>query len=355
MKCINLNNVVESGVFVNFCFLVLGVLSFFSIVAADEITPHKFTDIEMSNGINYHIPESSRFIIERGLDSSKIIYYASFPQTTNFPIAILCGGSSLEHQVSSIVHFHRYFLKEFLDLGIAVLTVEQQGVDGNRVDVKEFMKNYTRSNRLYDHRRVIESLKEQPPSGWNGKLVFLGVSEGGPLVTTLTTDYSDITLATINWSGAGDYSWDLELWEFIQDFRANAPWYIQFLLALPRWVPFVPYIPKEKVEYEVIINEIINNPTPDLKFFGMTYQYHADALKYYPCPEYEKITTPYLVVAGAYDSFVKSSDAFVEKALLAGCSLTYMRISNMDHFVRKREDVIQNSFAWLNEVLTPHI
>lgn len=104
----------------------------------------------------------------------------------------------MEDDITSIIHFHRYFLKEFLDLGVGVITIEQQVIDGNHVKKTEFMQPYTRSNRLSDHRTVIEHLKKHPPQGWNGKLPFLGVSEGGTIVTTLTTDYSELTLATIN-------------------------------------------------------------------------------------------------------------------------------------------------------------
>ena len=99
---------------------------------------------------------------------------------------------------------HRYFLKEFLDLGDALITLEQWGVNSNQVNVNEFMAHYTRNQRLIDHRSVINHLLKNPPEGWNGKLIFVGVSEGGRLVTALTTEYSGITLATVNWCGAGD-------------------------------------------------------------------------------------------------------------------------------------------------------
>ena len=54
-------------------------------------------------------------------------------------------------------------------------------------------------------------------------LFFLGGSEGGPIVTTLTTEYPDITIATINWSGAGDWSWRDELWAFIEGMKNEIP------------------------------------------------------------------------------------------------------------------------------------
>jgi pimeloyl-ACP methyl ester carboxylesterase len=339
------------------CLMLCIVCSSLSFGAmTQEITPHKFTDQERESGSpKYEIPASSRFTtIRTNSNSPDIVYYFSQPQTDGFPVAILCGGSSLEDDIISIIHFHRYFLKEFLDLGVGVITVEQQGVDGNQINAREFMENYTRSNRLSDHRVVIEHLKKNPPKGWNGKLIFLGVSEGGPIVTTLTTDYPEMTLATINWSGAGDFSWDTELWYFMQDMIQNTPWYIKLRAQLSSWMPFSLvdlYFPKSRKDHDKAMNETIKNPTENLKLAGMTYKYHADALKTYPNPVYEKIRTPYLVVAGVKDSIIDSSDTFVAKAKEAGVPVTYMRISDMDHYVRKKEDVIKDSFDWLKNQL----
>lgn len=263
------------------------------------------------------------------------------------------GGSSLEDDITSIIHFHRYFLKEFLDWGVGVIAIEQQGIDGNQVNKTEFIEHYTRSNRLIDHRAVIEHLKKHPPLGWNGKLIFLGVSEGGPIVTTLSTDHPDLTIATINWSGAGDWSWRYELWAFMQERIQNTPWHVKFRAQFPSWMPYSLdlYFPKSRSDHDQAMDETIKNPSAHLKLAGMTYKYHHDALIIYPKPEYEKIKTPYLVVAGVKDSIIDSSGAFVRKAKEVGAPITYMRISDMDHYVRKKEDVINDSFAWLKKHL----
>ncbi len=54
---------------------------------------------------------------------------------------------------------------------------------------------------------------------------------------------------------------------------------------------------------------------------------------------------------GGLDKIVPSADVFVEKAKKAGAPVTYFRINDMDHYLRKRPDVIQQSFEWLKEVL----
>jgi len=94
---------------------------------------HKFTDLikfsDDDNGMPaYDIPDSSRFTTKRMIDDAPdIVYYFSRPPENNYPIAIMCGGSSDRDHIESIIHFHRYFLQELMDLGFGVLTVEQWG------------------------------------------------------------------------------------------------------------------------------------------------------------------------------------------------------------------------------------
>lgn len=333
-----------------------GALAIDSMSQKNEITPHKFSDAERAKGgPDYDIPTSCRFTTQRaGKNAPDIVYYFSSPSKEKFPIAILVGGSSSENDIMSIIHFHRYFLKEFLDLGVGVITVEQQGVDGKKINKKEFMDHYTRSNRLKDHRDVIDHLIKNPPKGWNGKFIFLGVSEGGPIVTTLTCDYSERTMATINWSGAGDDSWDNELWVFMQEMIKQTPWHIELRAKLPSWMPFSLdlYFPKSRKDHDTAMQQTIQNPTPNLKLAGMTYLYHNDALIVYPKKDYAKIKTPFLVVAGAKDSIIGSCDAFVQKAKGVGAPITYMRIEDMDHYIRKKENVIKDSFSWLQKQMS---
>lgn len=320
------------------------------LLPSEGITPYKPTDKERKKELKiYEVPQKSRFTTKRnGVDSSDIVYYMSTPPKSSFPIAIVCGGSSSKNDLLSIIHFHRYFLQEFLDLGVAVITVEQQGVDNKNIDAQEFMMHYTRSERLYDHENVIENLKSYPPEGWNGKLIFLGVSEGGPLVTTLTTQYSDITTATINWCGAGNWSWRDELWVFMEEMKKEIPWHIKLRMNFPKWVPFAIdfSLPKTRQDYDHIMDQALQDPDYNKEFMGMTYKYHADALNYPKC-DYNKISTPMLVVAGDQDTIIHSSDEFVKKAKEANAPITYLRVPGMNHYIRKHPRVIAESFEWL--------
>lgn len=322
-------------------------------VHAQEITPYKFTDHDQQMP-HYNIPASARFRVKRpGENNPDIIYYFSRSTKENYPIALLCGGSSTKDTICSIIHFHRYFLQELHELGVGVLTIEQWGVDGQNIDQEAYCKNYTRSQRLRDHIRVLDHVIINRPLGWNGTFIFIGVSEGGPLVTSLTTHYAPITLATINWSGAGDWPWREELWVFIEDLRKQFSWWIRLLDLIPKWlIPTVFYLPKTRQEYNMLMDEIVVTPAPDKEFMQMTYQYHFDAMTTYPKHQYHLIQSPFLVVAGAQDSIIHSSDAFVEQAKKAGVNVTYMRIHDMDHYIRARPDIIVQSFTWLAEQLS---
>jgi len=325
------------------------ILPFSSITASDvqdEITPYKFTDEDKGVPL-YDIPVSSRFTAQRITEGAPpLIYYLSKPHEHSYPIVIMCGGSSNKDQIESIIHFHRYFLQEFKDRGVGVLTVEQWGVDGKKINAQEFVNHYTRSQRLQDHQQVIEHLKVNPPFGWNGKLIFLGVSEGGPIVTTLTEKYGEVTIATINWSGAGDWSWSDELWTFLQYLILENPECSHKLPLSDCSTCLELMISKES--YDTQMDLMIQNPATDQYFLNMSYKYHADAI-FYPKPHYQKLQRPFLVVAGAKDSFIESSDAFVKKAKCANVNITYLRIVNMDHYIRKRSDIIQQSFDWLDK------
>jgi pimeloyl-ACP methyl ester carboxylesterase len=299
-----------------------------------------------ANAAEYDIHPSIRFTLERKESSSPIVYYFSLPDVAeqSYPILIICDGSESKGSERSVFFVRDFFTERVRALNVGYVSIEKCGIDGNEVNQAEFWTHYTRSQRLKDHIQVIRHLEEHPPAGWNGKFIFVGVSEGGPLVTDLSIMCPN-TIATINWSGAGDWSWADELWQFFDHWKKNSFW-IRLYDAIPRWVPFSSDIPAIRPEFDALVQEIIVNPTPDLWMGGMTYLYHADAFQKPPI-DYSKIKTPFLVVAGAEDSIIDSCDQFVQKGLDAGAPITYFRVDGMDHYIRKRPDIIDQSFEWL--------
>lgn len=297
----------------------------------------------------YNIPPSIRFTLDREGSTSPLVYYFSPPDTAqNYPILLLCEGSSNKGDLGSVFFIRNYFAERVQPLQVGYLTVEKWGIDGNHINESEFWNHYTRSQRLKDHLNVINYLEQHPPHGWNGQLIFIGVSEGGPLVTDLSMIYPH-TLATINWVGAGVWPWADEFWQFFENWKLNSFW-IRLYDAIPRWVPFSSDIPPTCQQFDALVEHIISNPTPDQSMGGMTYLYHADAfLK--PPVDYSQIRSPFLIVKGTADSDIDSCDQFVQEAVKAGAKVTYFRIEGMDHWLRKRPDVIDQSFEWLKEQL----
>ena len=54
---------------------------------------------------------------------------------------------------------------------------------------------------------------------------------------------------------------------------------------------------------------------------------------------------------GTADSDIVSCNKFVKEAQEYGVPVTYFRVDGMDHWIRKRPDVIDKSFDWLKEQL----
>lgn len=227
------------------------------------------------------------------------------------------------------------------------MTVEQKGIDGNIVDKKKFIEHYTRSNRLADHQSVINYLQSNPPEGWNRKFIFLGCSEGGPIAISLTMEYSDSVIATLNWCGAIDCSWKEHLWTYIHKILIENP-ECSHKVTLSDCDICLDQI-RSREHYDQRMDEIACDSSSDKHFLGMTYKYHADAMLYSDI-DYKKIKGPFLVVAGSNDSITPFTDAFVEKAKVAGVDITYLRVKDMDHFIRKRPDIINESFQWLKNI-----
>ena len=163
------------------------------------------------------------------------------------------------------------------------------------------------------------------------------MSEGGPLVTDLSTICPN-TLATINWVGAGDWPWADELWQFFESWKQNSFW-LRLCDAIP-WLPFSSDIPPTREEFDVLVQQIVCNPTPNQWMWGMTWLYLADAFQR-PPTDYGKIRSPFLVVEGTEDSTLASCDQFVQKAQEAGAPIIYFRIEGMDHWIRKRHQLVE--------------
>lgn len=159
----------------NLFYLLFSFGSLFS-----EITPFKLhekldTDPNLFFENRYECPDDSKFFALR--ENKKeiqeaVTFYFSKPKSSDYPILIFCGGSQnrdlinqfLDKNINlaSIIHIHRYFLEEILSLGLGLVTVEQVGVTDKETDIEQFLKFYTRSQRIIDHSVVIEHFLKHP-------------------------------------------------------------------------------------------------------------------------------------------------------------------------------------------------
>lgn len=291
----------------------------------------------------YEIPENIRYTTHRD-DASKITYYFIPHINTNkkHPIAIVCEGSSLKGELESVMRIHTAWglHQSLTQMGLGIVTVEKRGIDGNIINEKEFFENYTRTNRFNDHCSVIEALKLNPPTGWNGKLIFIGGSEGGPLALSLTLKYPSQTIATVNWAGATDNSWPDQIWNFFH--------YDSWLT----WLVGLYHLPWSKEKLYKKFKEIKCNPSSEKWFAGLTYRYHADVFEEEKRNAmYTKIATPLLVVTGTKDTIIDTSDTFVDKAQQAGVPITYYRVDGMGHgVIDPKFGMVEKTLQWIYSV-----
>lgn len=276
-------------------------------------------------------------------DGHETVFYFTKPAKNRFPIAVICEGSTMPDDIESVWQLTQFDQFSGLKDSLGILAVEKDGVDAGVIDKDRFFANYTRSRRFHDHVAVIDHMLKNPPDGFDGRLVFIGASEGGPLANQLSIHYRE-TIATINWSGADDHPWPDELWAWMGQMRNEHP----FLAWFYTWWHKVP---KTREGFDKVMAETLKDPSDKRWFLGMTHRYHADAIKT-PALDYKKIHAPMLIVCGTKDSLIFSCDSFVAKAQKAKAPITYWRVEGMEHRIsQNKQNIIPKSFEWLKELL----
>ena len=255
---------------------------------------------------------------------------------------VLCEGSyDAGGKTESVLRLHEIFAPLLLPRNLALLTVEKWGVSPNGFDATTFHAHNTRSQRIADHKTVLDALNL---SAWDGSLIFIGGSEGGDVMLELLAHYAPKTRAGINFAGAGAHGWHRELWAWIQQQQLLADG--SLLTKLMLWWQGVP---KTIIEYEKQTTLICADPTPDKWWLGQTYHCLADAFT--RVVDLEKIYTckvPLLVIMGTKDAGIASCDAFVAQAQQSGMPITYWRIDSIGHSVnRDRPTLFGEVVEWL--------
>jgi len=288
-------------------------------------------------------------ILRDRASDQEIIYYISQLDQESYPIVVLCEGSySAGEAIKSPSGLLKKFLPILKDCNIGLLIVEKRGVNGAQVNENEFHIHNTITQRIADHKQVIDYLVTSKPHGWNGKLVFIGGSEGGDVATALTLIYAEHVIASIMFAGIGLKSRQDEIWDHIQVYRKNASWYEHCFLW---WFE----IPENRKDFDQQVDSMIQNPDFAKWWYGQTYKYWADAFtrsRETLSSEFYNLKIPIFISIGTADSFIESSDELIKKMKQHNMQVTYHRLQDVPHGMTDHAPQIFDVAAlWLQGIL----
>ena len=271
---------------------------------------------------------------ELEVGESRLTYYIEFPDAVgSYSLMVVLEGSFVEELgPQSILRLHDKLARSLLDSSIGMVTMERRGVDGEQVDIDFFHRCNTPSQRLSDHIQLLQHFKTHPPQNWNGELIILGGSEGGPIAIKLASTTNPE--ACIVLVGCGDQTFAEYIWQAIQ--------------AIPS-----EYKPVEnRAAYEAQIEMMKTNPDPTRFWFGQSFLYWADALDQTEYREFLTLKCPVYVVAGSNDIECVSTDRLIAMAWQQEQDVTYLRIEGMGHMALDPQwDVMRQILKWLDTKL----
>ena len=224
-----------------------------------------------------------------------------------------------------MLRLHKLLSPAVLTWGVGLVTLERRGADGEQIDADTFHFYNTPSQRLTDHLRLIHHLKKNNPPGWNGKIIIVGGSEGGPIAIKLSQRINPA--ACIALVGCGDQNFKEYIWNVIQQIQSSC---YTWQWPLKRWWSSLP---KNKNEYNLLCVRMEKNPDHTKWWFGQTFRYWADALNQCEANDFLSLVCPCLVVSGSNDIECPSTDRIINRAKQLNKNVTYMRIASMAHDV----------------------
>ncbi|NGX49428.1 MAG: hypothetical protein K940chlam5_01026 [Candidatus Anoxychlamydiales bacterium] len=282
------------------CFFVVPLFSFFNKSNLEE----KFN--------------SNKQFIDEGL-----VYYSFEPKNNLRPILVVVEGSYVHQEgPQSIIRLHKPFSKLISELDYGLILIERRGISNESVYKDTFHKFNTPTQRLHDHIKLVNYLKENPPSWWNGEIFILGGSEGGPIAIKLAKNINANGLVAI--VGCGDQTFKEYIWQVIEKMYFSSSWSDKLIFW---WED----LPKNRAEYEDKCEEMKKNPTPNKWWFGQTYLYWSDALDQEEKDDFLALKCPSLVISGSEDVGVESTNSLIEKAISKKMDITYFCIEGMGH------------------------
>ncbi len=260
--------------------------------------------------------------VRHGWGEREIYYFEAPENRENYPLLLVIEGSfDIERGPESILRLQKKFGELVLPMGVGVLTVEKRGVDGNEVDLDEFHRCNTVTNRFKQHLELINRLEKDPPIGWNGKLAILGGSEGSAVAIKLAEKVMPSACIAIVPQGNQtfkEYVWG-EVARFPGSMRAD-------LLSGVEGV-----LPGSKEAFESQIELMKREPDPFRFWFGQSYLYWTDAAELGVEKEFLNLSCPAFVITGSEDLGCPSTDHLVQIAIENGQQVIYLKVEGMGH------------------------
>ena len=285
---------------------------------------------------------------ELSTKDNSYIYYIDFPNNfEKFPIILAIEGSYNDRiGPQSVLRLHKNLAPEILKNNIGLMLLEKRGIDGNDVNINIFHQFNTTSQRLLDHIHFIKEFKKNPPNNWNGDLIILGGSEGGPIAIKLAHKITPNTCIAI--VGCGDLSVKEYIWKEIQKIYASSSIWEKPII---KWIY---QLPSTRTKYDILCDKIKNNPDTQKKWFGQTFLYWSDCFDQSEDQEFLSLKCPSLIISGEQDIECFSTKRLIKKAKENKQNVTHICIKKMGHnALNPKWGVLKNVLKWCNQILKP--
>lgn len=279
--------------------------------------------------------------------SGRFLYFAELPELEmNYPIVLAVDGSfGQDRGPHSVLGFHERVAQVFAQSEVGIVTMERFGVNRDYIDKQRFHEKNTPSYRLGHYIDFIDYLNECPPKGWNGKLVILGISEGGPIAIRLADKVKPSALIVL--VGCGNQTFKEYIWKILVSMPEE---YQQSCF------PDIADYTSLQDAYAEQIQLMKKNPDPFLFWFGQSYLYWSDALDLREDQEFLNLKCPILTVTGSQDVECSSTEELIKRAKEQAQDVSYFKVEGAGHRVLDPEWAIdQHLVNFLDNTFKQHL
>jgi pimeloyl-ACP methyl ester carboxylesterase len=269
-------------------------------------------------------------------NGTPLAWIAIEPRAQSYPVALYLTGSGCH----SVIHAEPY-LQALADAGYGVVAPEKRGIaihaDGSSDCTPEFLATNDRQQRIADTELVLSRVRARL-SGWDGRLVVIGASEGGQIAPEIATRHAEAAALIIIGSGGRDQATDMK------DLAAKRG--------------------EDPKALDTTFAAIEADPVATKTWAGKdnTYKRWASYLRYRPMDSLVQLKVPIFVAQGGNDgsSPVESAVAIDEEfarlgktnlklRIFAGLGHNFADVQGRDHF----REVGAEMLDWLREKVPP--